>query len=157
MPQPICVEPDAHTRVPHCASRRQRGVLYGYATFLTGWRRSTNFQFGFGLYSQHAHRLWRQWRGKGGKGDAAASGGVAPSVDGPFPFVYGFGMVLSAGLARHLAASAAVARLVDRFASELKIAAPRHASACDPTGDGTIGWVLAHVDPPPTGVTLVDV
>ena len=40
----------------------QRGVLYGYASFLTGWRRSSHLQFGFGLYNEHAGRLWRDWQ-----------------------------------------------------------------------------------------------
>ena len=33
----------------------------------------------------------------------------------------------------------------------------RYQSACDPTGDGTLSWVLSHLDPYPAGVTLVDV
>ena len=122
---------------------RAHNVLYGYANFLTGWRRSSEFQFGFGLYGTHAHRLWRQWRP------------LRKVADGPFPFVYGFCAVLSLGLARHLSTSSAVAAFLAK--PRTAPTKPRYASVCDPTSDGALGWALSHLDPPVGGVTLVDI
>jgi hypothetical protein len=76
---------------------------------------------------------------------------------GPIPFVYGFGMIISLNLAQHVVNSTAVRRFIEQSDAEPLREKSRYASACDPTGDGTLGWVLTHLDPPPMGVTLVDV
>jgi hypothetical protein len=125
--------------------------LYGFSSFNTGWRRADHFQFGWGIYPKHAHRLWHKWqkskassspakppgrvggvgrvgRVSGDNGANSASqlgpastrfvgrlksaGSFTQSVDGPFPFVYGFCMAISIGLARHVSHSTPVAQFL---------------------------------------------
>ena len=68
-----------------------REVLYGLVAFNAGWNRAAAREYGNGVFNVDAGALVRSWRRRRRRG--------SHSDDGPFPFAYGFCMVISVGLA----------------------------------------------------------
>ena len=149
---------------PLLGHSRERDVLYGYAYFNAGWRpQEHTFQFGYNQYNTGAHQLWHEWQHRFRRRRSPTR------IDGPFPTIYGFGMTLSLGLAQHVAHSLAVDAFLEEtsHASSLGELPPRRVTdwcpqgrtrpCCDPTSDATLSWSIAHLDPPRSGVTLIDV
>ncbi len=141
-------------------------IFYGLAAFFPGWdrRHHRNLmptdQYSVGAKAMHdkfEQRARQRRRGGGSKSLASNA-----RYDGPFPFLYGFAMVLSASLARRVADSEAVARMLHEISATPR---PRiranvdKPGGCDPAGDAALSYAIAHLLPRAhqRPVVLVDV
>lgn len=78
--------------------------------------------------------------------------------NGPYPLANGFMMVLGAPLARIAGTSVGAEALVERLTrAEAAGRRPLTAGKCDPAGDSSLGYVVAHTLPPELPVKIVDV
>lgn len=129
----------AHDLLPLVTHPRE--VLYGQMTWSSGWSNKHGPHRRIGGVDLFANksRMWQRWRRASARGDAGA---------GPYVVPYGFCMVLSAGLARRVAAllpkvqsrlrRSAIQRRILRFGRKRE---PK----CTPGGDHTVGWALTHL------------
>ena len=150
-------------------------VLYGLAAFFPGWDRVNHRNLMptdmFAVNAKPMHNKFmaakaRRRRPKGRRRAAAAAAAVESTsggrYDGPFPFLYGFAMVLSASIARRVADSASVAHMLSEISASPRPKIRAHVDkpgGCDPAGDAALSYAIAHLLP--TGghkpVVLVDV
>jgi hypothetical protein len=74
------------------ASQSSHEVIYGLVAFNAGWNREASREYGNGVYNADAAALVRGWKLRRRRTRLRQD-------DGPFPFAYGFCMIVSFGLA----------------------------------------------------------
>jgi len=137
---------------PHAA---EPYLFYGQFSWAEAWDERRLRHLG---YANHGDRILRAGAKYAGPAPSAAHLAPGATRNGPFPLANGFMMVLGAPLARIAGSSAGAATLVERLTrAEAAGRRPLYVGKCDPAGDSSLGYVVAHTLPPELPIKIVDV